>query len=578
VGKTGCDHDVPGGDLQLALSQAAAHSGEDTVKLGPILFQQAGGYGYASSDPVHIEGDGGVASGRLGTTLADSTSNPSGETVLRVFGTAASTIKGIDVRVPGGTGSSNSGIDTNAAMDDVQVETEDPASTGATGVTVEEGGALTNSRVQMSTKVASSGLVFAGPSVHASDSRIKAVQALANANTGLPDASASRLTVVYSGSAAIAPLGHLSIEDSSFEPSTDSAFVQFGLEAFASAGDATLTANHLTMVGSPAGGGVAFKSVASNGHTANLSVRNSVATVYPNAFQRVGSTGSTANITTDYSDYGGATVQDAGPGKIAETNHLSTAPGFLSATDYHLRADSPLVDAGDPTGLPAGESTTDASGQPRIVDGDGNCSARRDIGAYEFQPGPRDPHAAAAAAPGAAFTGQAVTFDAAGSCDPDGDALTYAWTFDDGGGAPGTSVQRTFSSPGIRFGTVTVTDTSGRSATATASVFVAYPPFAGVAIGHGKVRASRKGAVKVNASCPASTVGRCAGTLTLDGARVGFSIPAGGFKVVTLKLSKTKLKALRKKRRQTFTAVAIAHDANGTSHTSSAKLTLLAPR
>ena len=39
VGKTGCDHDVPGGDLQLALSQAAAHGGEDTVKLGPTLVK-----------------------------------------------------------------------------------------------------------------------------------------------------------------------------------------------------------------------------------------------------------------------------------------------------------------------------------------------------------------------------------------------------------------------------------------------------------------------------------------------------------------------------------------------------------
>ena len=58
---------------------------------------------------------------------------------------------------------------------------------------------------------------------------------------------------------------------------------------------------------------------------------------------------------------------------------------------------------------------------------------------------------------------------AATASDPDGDALTYSWTFGDGtgGGAP-SSVTHSFQAPGTFNVTVTVTD--GRQGTATASV------------------------------------------------------------------------------------------------------------
>ncbi len=51
--------------------------------------------------------------------------------------------------------------------------------------------------------------------------------------------------------------------------------------------------------------------------------------------------------------------------------------------DYHLRPDSPLIDVGDP-GTAQG---ADMDGHPSLVDGNGDGTPRRDLGAFEFQTG-----------------------------------------------------------------------------------------------------------------------------------------------------------------------------------------------
>ena len=83
-----------------------------------------------------------------------------------------------------------------------------------------------------------------------------------------------------------------------------------------------------------------------------------------------------------------------------------------------------------PRARSAGEPTTDPDGHPRILDGNGDCTANRDIGAYEYvaplkvtASGPRPRRTA----------GQAVSFHAAGcGIDPRRLAPTYTWSFDDG--------------------------------------------------------------------------------------------------------------------------------------------------
>jgi glucose/arabinose dehydrogenase len=81
--------------------------------------------------------------------------------------------------------------------------------------------------------------------------------------------------------------------------------------------------------------------------------------------------------------------------------------------------------------------------------------------------GNRTPLAQATASPRSGAVPLTVRFDASASSDPDGDALSFTWNFDDGsGGATGAVVTHTYSAPGRFTAVVTVRDSRGAAATA----------------------------------------------------------------------------------------------------------------
>ena len=189
--------------------------------------------------------------------------------------------------------------------------------------------------------------------------------------------------------------------------------------------------------------------------TANVTVRNSDIDLSPIAVTQTG-----------------AGTLTAGPG----AGNLSVDPLFvgLNGFDQELRFSSPLVDQGLTDPVSPEESATDLNGNPRVVDGNGDGVARRDIGAFEYQR--RPPVASAAVSSPTTPVGQAVTFSGSATESDPGETVTgLAWRFDDGGAATGTDAPHAFAKAGQHTATLTATDTAGVTATATASVFVLAP-------------------------------------------------------------------------------------------------------
>jgi PKD repeat protein len=487
-----------------------------------------------------------------------------------------STISGIDVSVPGGSGTGNMGIDTNGAIDNVIVHpaSGQPLASSEVGVVLRAGASLTASDVLMALTQNGVAVQVFGPSVTIRGATLQGANGILVPPVGA-SATVQGVRIDFGGNPIQVANGDVTVDDSVMVHRADSDASPSGLVVNTS-GTASLSVNHSTLVGSPSDNAPAFIAVSSGSGSASVSFRNGIATRFPVKFYRQATSSGPANITTDYSDYGGgAALFDTGPGTYTETNHLDVPPGFASATDFHLRPDSPLIDAADPS-------------ETGGLDGNGDCVARRDLGAFEFSPGPRAPHAVAVALPGALVVGTPTGFDASASCDPDGDALTYAWTFDDGTTATGATVQHAFARAGSHSATVTVQDATGRSASATAYVTTtAVPkPFTGVTIAKQTLKVSKKGVAKVKVKCPAAASGSCAGTLKLTAKlgkkRVGigsrkFTIKRGATAAVPVKLAKPARARLRKNRRLHALATATAKDASGLTKVGTGTLVLLRP-
>jgi hypothetical protein len=239
-------------------------------------------------------------------------------------------------------------------------------------------------------------------------------------------------------------------------------------------GSATL--RHVTLAGGGTGTGLEVTASASSAASATLS--NSVITRFAVPIRAtdgacpVEPCTALATVTTDYSAYDPTTVASTRPLGVSVAGGTPAPVSAAPRLDEDLRPryDSPLIDAADP----AGGGTTDASGAPRVVDGDGTGGARSDIGALEYQR--RAPGiSASGAAPQSALAGTPVAFSAT-AADPDDEPLTAAWSFSDGGSATGLSTSHTFAAPGAATATLTVTDPTGLKATATVPVTITAAP------------------------------------------------------------------------------------------------------
>lgn len=456
---------ISAAQLQAALTEAQSNGTADRVLLGDAVFAN-GPYSYRSAEPVEIRGVS-------GTTLQAKVDD---RIVLTVDG-AAATVAGLKLELvrPGSAGLHLIG---GSASDVTVVQTLGTAA--GVGVLVDDGATLSGSSIAMHEGTTPAVGTLSGAAV-VRDS------VLASAGAGALVAEGAQLTVARAR--ITAPLGVQAVNGRAIVRDTlidgrggDGSGVTAGIAVQGVTGGASeVDAARVTIAGSGEDDATAIGAYAlgaDNGQ-ATLRIADSAITGTGIPLVRVAQ-GGTATLSADrvaHRDRVPGEPEEGGPGTTTEANRLPAPTGFADAAggDFRLLPGSPLVDAGDPAFAPAAGSDRDLDGGPRLADGDGDCTPRVDVGAFELQ---RPlPHAVATAAATSAQAGAAVSFSAAGSCAGDPAApLTYVWQFDDGGSAAGAVVAHAFATGGIHTATVTVIDPAGKTASASAQVAISAPP------------------------------------------------------------------------------------------------------
>ena len=297
---------------------------------------------------------------------------------------------------------------------------------------------------------------------------------------------------------------------------------------------AALAASNLTIDGRGSGQGIVVDSNSNQWVTGGIATATITGAIVRGVSQPIIRTGEsdseTASLDISYSSYMANWINSGGPGVLVQGagNHTGNPdPRFVNpaAMDYRLRHDSPFLDAGRPTPL-LGEENPDLAGNERVRDSDGNGSAIRDIGAYEYQR--LAPTAEFSVSPLPTLLGDPTAFDGSGSTDPDGDPLAYAWAFGDGATGSGMKPAHVFGSTGSFPVTLEAIDPTGLSSTAAGTAEVAPRPQTGGSGSGGESGGS--GSTEGSGAKPGACANPLQGTARADvltGAALGELVRAG---------------------------------------------------
>jgi hypothetical protein len=363
------------GTLEDALSAAATATDADRIFLGDHTYEAptTGGYSYQAPGSLELIGAG------AGQTVL--TGPTGGTSVLYVKGSPVNSLRDLTVRLPASVPSGSMGLETSGTATRIAV-TEAPGQfEPRTGVFLDDG-TLEDSRVTIGTDQTTTGVIFMSTGGTVRDSAISARLAVVSGHGGLIERS--RLAGLDDG--VFAGIGATTIKSTLISVDGPSAV---GIQAYAAtAGWSTgVDIDGVTVLGPSTVNSSGVSSQSSGAADVAVVVRNSIFRGFGVPLRADSTTGlGNAKISASYSDYD-TSANHVGIAKstIDESNiTFAGNPGFASVVNgvYRLLAASPLVDAGDPAAIDG----LDLDRNPLLADGTGDGNARRDIGAFEFQP------------------------------------------------------------------------------------------------------------------------------------------------------------------------------------------------
>ncbi len=536
--------------IGAAALAAAGSAGKDTIRLGEGAFPGTTTFG--NSNPVDI-----IGLGRDRTTLVRSTTG-NAEYVLRLQADSSS-VRDLKVDM-GGAGDGVIGIYSQAdaaSIERVDV-TRSVAAASAAGVAL--GGHSVARDLKVTLPLAATGAAFslgvsitAGSTVEDVDAVASTALALGSNDTVVRHARLRGSTVAQFTTPGARLEDALLIVERT--PSGNP-----GRGVFLTAFDYVLDAkmSGVTIVGDGGAGLTGIETSATDtfpGPPTTTAAVTGAGVVLSGLTKDVAASGVNATVNLTQSLVDPAKVAEAGGGDATlGAGTLSADPRFKDAAggDYRLRFDSPAVDTGDPSV----QTATDLGRLPRVVNG------RADMGAFEFQrqaPSVAGPTGAVVVVPGQTFT-----FKAAGS-DPDGQSLTYAWSFSDGSQATGASVDKAFAAVGGYTATVTVTNQIGLTATAQVPVTVVALPVVDPPrtqrpkVTITKLALSRTGVLSVTLRCTqASCAGKVSAKRRTDRAAASkrYSLALNRTATVKVTLTRAQKRALKRSGRLALTVTA----------------------